>query len=80
MFGTPLKRMSAAVGYVETWSAIFLLVSLAGTGSRGYRVPLAELSNVVLLLLMAGAVYTHRVLGDGQAYAPAALGICTALH
>jgi hypothetical protein len=63
-----------AVGYLETWSSIFLLVSLAGTGSRGYRVPLAELSNVLLLILMAGAVYTHRVLGDGQAYVPATLG------
>ena len=63
-----------AVGYIETWSAIFLLISLAGTGSRGYRVPLAELSNVLLLILMAGAVYTHRVLSDGQAYVPAALG------
>ncbi len=69
-----MTRTAAPVGYIETWSAIFLLISLAGTGSRGYRVPLAELSNVALLVLMAGAVYTHRTLGDGQAYAPAALG------
>jgi len=71
---TPSKFMSA-IGYVEMWSAMFMLISLAGTGSRGYRVPLAELSNIVLLTLMAGAVYTHMVLQDGHFIPPAVLGI-----
>ena len=34
--------------------------------SSGYRVPLAELSNVVLIFLMAAAVYTHLLLKDGH--------------
>jgi len=69
---TPSNLMNA-IGYVEMWSAMFLLISLAGTGSRGYRVPLAELSNMVLLLLMVGAVYTHVVLNDGHFIPPAIL-------
>mmetsp|Transcript_10193 Transcript_10193/g.23866 ORF Transcript_10193/g.23866 Transcript_10193/m.23866 type:complete len:293 (-) Transcript_10193:164-1042(-) len=71
---TPSKFMMA-IGYTEMWSAMFMLISLAGTGSRGYRVPLAELSNIVLLILMAGAVYTHYILQDGHIIPPAILGM-----
>ncbi|KAJ1488131.1 hypothetical protein T484DRAFT_2139882 [Baffinella frigidus] len=69
-----------AVGLVEMWCAMFLLISLAGTGSRGHRVPLAEISNVVLLVLMAAATYTHMVLKDGHFIAPAALGMLLLLR
>mgnify|MGYP006876820631 CR=1 FL=1 len=43
--------------------------------SRGHRVPLAEVSNVVLLVLMVAATYTHVVLKDGQFLAPAVLAV-----
>lgn len=71
---TPAALMKG-IGQLEIWCAMLLLISLAGTGSRGYRVPLAELSNVVLIFLMAAAVYTHLVLKDGHFLAPAILGV-----
>jgi hypothetical protein len=39
---TPTALMTF-VGQIEVWCGMFMLISLAGTGSRGYRVPLAEL-------------------------------------
>jgi len=71
---TPAGMMKF-VGQIETWCGMFMLISLAGTGSRGYRVPLAELSNVVLIFLTAAAVYTHVTLRDGHSLAPAVLGV-----
>lgn len=61
-------------GRAETVCATLMLISLAGTGSRGHRVPLAEAANAVLLVLMAAEVYAHRVLNDGFYYVPATLG------
>jgi len=70
---TPSSMMKT-IGQVEIWCGMLMLISLAGTGSRGYRVPLAEMSNVVLIFVMAAAVYTHVVLRDGHFLAPAVLG------
>lgn len=71
---TPSSMMKS-IGQLEIWCGMLMLISLAGTGSRGYRVPLAELSNIVLIFLMIGAVYTHVVLRDGHFLAPAVLGV-----
>eukprot|EP00283_Hemiselmis_rufescens_P010390 CAMPEP_0173421828 /NCGR_PEP_ID=MMETSP1357-20121228/2785_1 /TAXON_ID=77926 /ORGANISM="Hemiselmis rufescens, Strain PCC563" /LENGTH=262 /DNA_ID=CAMNT_0014384785 /DNA_START=35 /DNA_END=819 /DNA_ORIENTATION=+ len=66
---TPSNLM-AAVGRVEVGCATLMLVSLAGMGSRGHRVPLAEAANAVLLVLMGAFVYSHRVLQDGLYIVP----------
>jgi len=68
------SAMMKSIGQLEIWCGMLMMISLAGTGSRGYRVPLAELSNLVLIFLMAAAVYTHLVLRDGHFLAPAVLG------
>ncbi|EKX38172.1 hypothetical protein GUITHDRAFT_154781 [Guillardia theta CCMP2712] len=71
---TPASFMHS-IGQVEVSCAMLMLISLAGTGSRGHRVPLAELSNVVLFFLMVGATYSHLVLMDGRWIPSAVLGL-----
>jgi len=74
------SNMMAAVGRVEVGCATLMLISLAGMGSRGHRVPLAEASNAVLLALMGAFVYSHRVLQDGLYVVPATLGVLLLLR